>query len=64
MRRVKLCKGYLASLKHAIKHTREVFAKMDGCKPEQVEAFHPSEYELNINQMDLFKNENTTHSTH
>jgi len=54
MKTRKLCDGYQFSLRTALEHTRKVFAKMDGCKPEEVKPFHPSEHELNIKQKEMF----------
>jgi len=49
-----LCPGYKASLKKALDDSRIVLAELDGCKPEEVKPFHPSEYELDIKQEELF----------
>ena len=48
------CEGYKASLKVALEHSRKALAEEDGCLPEEVENFHPSEEELKIKQMGLF----------
>ena len=42
MKRKKLCKGYIASLRHATKHKRKVFAKLDeeNNKLDQMEMFN------------------------
>ena len=54
MKTKQLCEGYKYSLKTALEHTRNEFAKLDGCKPEDVKPFHPSQHEIEFDQKELF----------
>lgn len=47
------CISYKYALKVALDATRIVFAEMDGCEEKDVPIFHPDEYELEIEQLEL-----------
>ena len=55
MRFKNICPGYRTALTHALKHTRKVFAELDGCKESEVNFQYPGAEELDIHQPDLFE---------